>query len=93
MDKRQAIWFWKNDKQGKLYSKIKPITIFVTKDKQNCNSVTNKLKDYLPAIGYTIESKKKRIAGKLVQCYFITGEWHDVEVVDNDFLRLVEAQD
>ena len=31
----------------KLYSKIKPITIFVTKDKQNCNSVANKLKEYL----------------------------------------------
>ena len=66
-------------------------------DKVNKNNnkimTWNKLKDYLPAIGYTIESKKKRIAGKLVQCYFITGEWHDVEVVDNDFLRLVEAQD
>lgn len=25
-------------------------------------------------------------------CY-ITGEWHDVELVDNDFLQLVEAKD
>ena len=31
----------------KMYSKIKPITIFVTKDKQNCNIVTEKLKGYL----------------------------------------------
>ena len=30
-----------------LYSKIKPITIFVTKDKQNCNNVANKLIQYL----------------------------------------------
>lgn len=31
----------------KMYSKIKPITIFVTKDKQNCKIVTDKLKGYL----------------------------------------------
>ena len=30
-----------------MYSKIKPITIFVTKDKQNCKIVTDKLKGYL----------------------------------------------
>ena len=53
----------------------------------------NKLKEYLPVIGYTIESKRKRIGGKQTQCYFITGEWHDVEIVDNDFLELVKAQE
>ena len=31
----------------KLYSKLKPITIFVTKDKQNCNIVAHKLREYL----------------------------------------------
>lgn len=65
-------------------------------DKINKNTARtmtwNKLKDYLPTIGYSIESKKKRIDGKLIQCYYITGEWHDVEVVDNDFLQLVDAQ-
>ena len=66
-------------------------------DKKNHNSnrimTWNKLKDYLPAIGYSIESKKKRIDGKLQQCYFITGEWHDVELDDNNFLQLVEAKE
>ena len=65
-------------------------------DKVNKNTARvmtwNKLKDYLPSMGYNIESKKKRVNGKVVQCYYITGEWHDVEVVDNDFLQLVEAQ-
>ena len=64
-------------------------------DKVNNNARTmtwNKLKEYLPAIGYKVEGKKKRVDGKLTQCYYITGEWHDVEVVDNDFLQLVDAQ-
>lgn len=52
----------------------------------------NKLKEYLPSIGYTVEGKRKRINGKPTQCYYISGEWHDVEVVDNNFLQLVEAQ-
>ena len=52
----------------------------------------NKLKDYLPAIGYTVEQKRKRIDGHLQICYYITGEWHDVEVADTDFLQLVEAK-
>lgn len=46
----------------KLYSKIKPITIFVTKDKQNCNSITNKLKDYLKKFeGITDEEADKKV--------------------------------
>lgn len=65
-------------------------------DKENKNSNRimswNKLKECLPSIGYTVEEKKKRIDGKLKQCYYISGEWHDVEVVDNNFLQLVEAR-
>ena len=65
-------------------------------DKANKNTARtmtwNKLKEYLPAMGYSVEGKKKRIDGKLTQCYYITGEWHDVELQDNDFLALVEAQ-
>jgi len=65
-------------------------------DKANKNTsrmmTWNKLKDYLPAIGYTIEQKRKRFNGKLMQAYYITGEWHDVELVDNNFLQLVEAK-
>lgn len=57
------------------------------------NMTWNRLKEYLPAIGYQVEGKKKRMNGKVVQCYYITGKWHDVEVVDNDFLKLVEAQE
>ena len=66
-------------------------------DKANKNTARtmtwNKLKEYLPAMGYQVEGKKKRIDGKLTQCYYITGEWHDVELQDNDFLALVEAQE
>lgn len=65
-------------------------------DKVNKNTTRtmtwNKLKDYLPTMGYQIEGKKKRIDGKLTQCYYITGEWHDVELQDNNFLALVEAR-
>jgi len=65
-------------------------------DKNNKNTnrtmTWNKLKEYLPVIGYSVEQKRKRINGKIVQAYYITGEWHDVELVDNDFLQLVEAK-
>ncbi|MEE3350666.1 MAG: hypothetical protein VZR09_11610 [Candidatus Gastranaerophilaceae bacterium] len=40
----------------------------------------NKLKDCLPYIGYEIKSSRKKIDGKIQQCYYITGEWHDVEL-------------
>lgn len=64
-------------------------------DKANKNTTRimtwNKLKDYLPTMGYQIEGKKKRVEGKLTQCYYITGEWHDVELQDNNFLALVNA--
>lgn len=62
-------------------------------DKNNSRIMTwNKLKDYLPSIGYQVESKRKRVNGKLSQCYYISGKWHDVEIVDNNFLQLVEAR-
>ena len=51
----------------------------------------NRLKDCLPYIGYTVETKRKRIDGKLQQCYYITGEWHDAEIQDNQFLELASA--
>ena len=54
----------------------------------------NKLKDYLPSIGYTVRSEKRRLerGAGLTQCYFISGEWHDVEVKDSGFLELVDAR-
>ena len=61
-------------------------------NKHNTRIMTwNKLKEYLPVIGYTVEQKRKRVNGKVVQCYCITGEWHDVELQDNNFLALVSA--
>lgn len=51
----------------------------------------NKLKDCLPYIGYEIKSSRKKIDGKIQQCYYITGEWHDVELQNNQFLELVAA--
>lgn len=64
------------------------------KENKNTNRIMswNKLKDCLPSIGYTVQEKKKRIDGKLKQCYYICGEWHDVEVDDNGFLALVAAK-
>lgn len=65
-------------------------------DKANKNTnrtmTWNKLREYLPAIGYTVEQKRKRISGKPVQAYYITGQWHDVEIVDNEFMQLVAAK-
>jgi hypothetical protein len=64
------------------------------KNNKNTNRIMtwNKLKDYLPSFGYTVEAKKKKTKGKLQQHYFISGEWHDAELVDNNFLQLVEAK-
>ena len=52
----------------------------------------NKLREYLPAFGYKIEQKRRKIDGKLQQCYMISGKWHDAEIVDNNFLQLVAAK-
>jgi len=64
------------------------------KENKNTNRIMtwNKLKECLPSIGYTVQEKKKRMDGKLKQCYYICGEWHDVEVDDNGFLALVAAK-
>ena len=51
----------------------------------------NALKDCLPSIGYTVEQKKRSYNGKQQQMCYISGEWHDVEMKDNQFLALVEA--
>lgn len=52
----------------------------------------NALKDALPAIGYTVEQKRKTLNGKQQQACFISGTWHDVEIKDNEFLALVDAK-
>lgn len=64
------------------------------KTNKNTNRIMtwNKLKDCLPMIGYTVDGKRKSLNGKVQQCYYITGEWHDVELKDNNFLALVDAQ-
>ena len=64
------------------------------KTNKNTNRIMswNKLREYLPAIGYKVEQKRKTVNGKQQQACYITGEWHDVELVDNQFLQLVEAK-
>ena len=63
-------------------------------NKNNSKIMTwNSLRDCLPMIGYNIEQKKKTIKGKQQQMCYITGEWHDAEIKDNDFLALVEAKE
>ena len=62
-------------------------------NKNNSKTMSwNALKDCLPAIGYTVEQKRKTINGKQQQACYITGSWHDVEVQNNDFLALVAAK-
>ena len=63
-----------------------------TNNHHSLNMTWNKLKDYLPTIGYTVEQRRKRLDGKLQTCYFISGEWHDVTLEDNNFLQLVDAR-
>ena len=47
----------------------------------------------LPKFGYSVEKKRKRLGGNPVQAYYITGAWHDVEVIGGkDFMELVAAK-
>lgn len=63
-------------------------------NKNNSKIMTwNSLRNCLPAIGYTVEQKKRTIKGKQQQVCYITGEWHDAQIQDNDFLALVEAKE
>lgn len=66
-------------------------------DKVNKNSnrilTWNGLKDVLPLAGYTVESARKRIDGKQTQCYKISGDWHDTEVIDKEFEQLLAAKE
>ena len=65
-------------------------------DSKNRNTVRiltwNSLKDVLPHAGYTVENARKRIDGKLTQCYKITGEWHDIAAIDKEFEQVLEAK-
>lgn len=65
-------------------------------DKDNKNTARiltwNRLKDVLPLAGYTIECARKRIDGKQSQCYKISGEWHDIDMVDKEFETLLAAK-
>lgn len=53
----------------------------------------NALKECLPAIGYTVEQRQKTVNKKRMQMCYISGEWHDAEIKDNNFLALVEAKE
>ena len=65
-------------------------------DKKNNNTsktmTWNALKGCLPMIGYSVEQKQKTINKKRVQMCYISGNWHDAEIENNDFLALVEAK-
>lgn len=66
-------------------------------DKKNNNTnrtmTWNMLKSYLPAVGYTVEQKQRTVNKKRMQMCYITGKWHDAELVDNDFLELLDARE
>ena len=64
-----------------------------TSNKHSSRTMTwNKLKEYLPHIGYSVQSARKSKNGKQQTCYYIDGEWHDVLPDDNLFLQLVAAR-
>lgn len=52
----------------------------------------NSLKECLPMIGYTVQQKQRSVNKKRVQMCYITGEWHDTAIQDNNFLALAEAK-
>ena len=53
----------------------------------------NKLIQFLPSCGYSVEKTRKRINNKSITAYRITGEWKDTEIVmDNNFMQLVAAK-
>ena len=64
------------------------------KDGKNTSKIMswNALKDCLPAVGYEVQSKRGTVNKKRMQLYQITGEWHDAEIKDNNFLELVAAK-
>lgn len=66
-------------------------------DKSNNNGnkimTWNALKECLPAVGYTVEQKQRTVNKKRMQMCYISGEWHDAEIKDNNFLALVEAKE
>lgn len=66
-------------------------------DKNNKNTskimTWNSLKECLPSVGYTVEQKLKSVNKKRMQMCYITGTWHDAELVANQgFLELVAAK-
>lgn len=64
------------------------------KYKNSSKSMTwNSLKEYLPSVGYTVEQKLRSVNKKRMQMCYISGEWHDAELVDGEFLALVNAKE
>lgn len=65
-------------------------------DKNNKNQSKlmswNALRECLPAIGYTVEQKKKMNNGKQQQMCYITGTWHDAKIENNEFMMLFAAR-
>lgn len=55
----------------------------------------NALKECLEAFGYHYEMKRKRVGGKILRMYYITGDWkeNENENDDEDFLELVKAKE
>lgn len=66
-----------------------------TSNNSTRNMSWNKLQTVLPMVGYTIEKARKRInnSPNALNCYKITGEWKEAEIVgDNNFFTLVAAK-
>lgn len=62
-------------------------------NKNTCKMMTwNSLKQCLPMVGYTVEQKLKTVNKKRMQMCYITGTWHDAEILNSNFLELVAAK-
>lgn len=78
------------------YLAVPDVTLSAAGAKHTSRTLSwNKLQELLPSFGYTVQKSRKRLNGaaNAVTAYYITGEWHDVEITqDHDFMALVAAK-
>lgn len=91
---------WITNQQGKELAEYMAVPDIDVNNNANGRSQArtmtwNKLQTLLPSIGYKVQKKRKRVAGAAnpLTCYYISGDWHDVEVVaEKGFMDLVAAK-
>ena len=101
--KHQRVWLpaipeqyrdtWMTVSECRTFAEEMAVQDLDTGNKHSTRILTwNRLKEVLPLAGYTIDSARKRLNGKQQQCYRISGEWHDIDMVDKEFEQLLAAK-